>query len=187
MSRASKHNNRTHTLTLLPALCRNRRICKSSNEPGRFACTSCHRRFARKSDWKRHESSQCSPQTTWVCMLGDAPAIPTLNGWSCAFCDVMMLGPDPITIFDHLEKAHRISKCSGKAIEDRSFKRKDKLKSHLRNVHGLSATCKRWEGWHKSTEYMHVSGWNCSFCGIALPTWEGECLAPMHFFHIDLY
>jgi hypothetical protein len=64
------------------------------------------------------QSSQSSHQTAWVCMLGNEPAILISNGWSGAFCDVLMPGPDLTAIFDHLEKPHRISKSLGKAVED---------------------------------------------------------------------
>jgi hypothetical protein len=173
-------NNESTTRQSLPsrAPLRNKRTSKSSNRLAKFACTICQRRFIRKGDWERHESSQCSPQTTWICMLRDEPAILTSAGWSCTFCNIMSLGPSPTAIFDHLEKEHRISKCLGKAVEDRSFKRKDKLKSHLRNLHGLSAASNRWEEWHQSTASAPVLEWTCGFCGIGLPTWKGEFSVP---------
>jgi hypothetical protein len=107
-------------------------------------------------------------------MLGNEPGIPTSGGWACTFCDVVKPGPDLAAIYDHLEKVHRISKCLWKAVEGRSFKRKDKLKCHLKNVHALSATSCRWEGWHQSAASAYVARWKCGFCGVRLPTWEGE-------------
>jgi hypothetical protein len=172
----NKHDDATHQITSIRAPLRYRKSPNLFESPGKFACTICKRRFVRKGDWKRHESSQCSPQTIWVCMMGDKPAILTSAGWACSFCDAVEPGPDLTAIFDHLERAHRISKCLRKTMKSRSFKRKDKLKSHLSNVHALSATSDRWEGWHQRTATANVSRWACSFCGVELLTWESEFL-----------
>jgi hypothetical protein len=147
---------------------------KAEKAPGRFICTACHLRFTTKGDWKRHEGSQCEPQTFWICMLGNNPAIPVDGGWLCTFCDLMAPGPDRTGILRHLEKDHKFHLCIRKTLEDRSFKRKDKLKHHLQRVHNLSEGSSHWENWHQGATTQDKSAWGCGFCGACLFTWDGK-------------
>jgi hypothetical protein len=145
------------------------RIDKTS---GIFACTACQHPFIGKGEWKRHEGSQCEPQKLWICMLSDA-AISTENGWVCAFCDVLKPGPDRAGINTHLEEEHKVSYCSSKSTEARTFRRKDKLKHHLQRVHALSDNSEHWGAWNQNTATQVKSAWGCGFCGVQLFTWEG--------------
>jgi hypothetical protein len=147
---------------------------KAEKAPGRFVCTACHLRFTTKGDWKRHEGSQCEPQTFWICMLDNNPAIPVDGDWLCAFCDIMTPGPDRTGILRHLEKDHKFHLCIRKTLEDRSFKRKDKLKHHLQRVHNLSEGSSHWEKWHQVATTQDKSAWGCGFCGACLFTWDGK-------------
>ena len=146
---------------------------KTEKAPVKFACTVCQRPFASKGDWKRHEGSQCEPQKSWVCMMGDTPAISTDAGWLCTFCDLSYPGPHPGDMLTHLEKEHKINQCMRKAPEDRTFKRKDKLKTHLQRVHALSEYSSHWEKWHQCATPHDKAAWGCGFCGGCLFTWEG--------------
>lgn len=147
---------------------------KVEKAPVKFACTVCKRGFASKGDWKRHEGSQCEPQKSWICMLGDSPAIATESGLVCAFCEMVYPGRSPHEMIAHLEKEHKIGQCIRKAPEDRSFRRKDKLKTHLQRVHTLSEYSSHWENWHQCATTQDKSAWGCGFCGVCLFTWEGK-------------
>jgi hypothetical protein len=145
---------------------------RSDKSSGVFACTACQHPFSGKGEWKRHEGSQCEPQKLWICMLGDA-AISTENGWVCAFCDEQRPGPDRAGIDTHLEEEHKVSYCSSKSVEARTFRRKDKLKPHLQRVHALSENSEHWLAWNQNTATQVKSAWGCGFCGVFLFTWEG--------------
>jgi len=149
-------------------------VIKVEKAPAKFACTFCHLPFTSKGDWKRHEGSQCEQQTSWVCMMGNNPAISTEEGWVCTFCDALDPGPDPSEMIIHLEREHKINQCLQKAPEDRSFKRRDKLKTHLQRVHNLSETSTRWGKWHQRATTQDKAAWGCGFCGVCLFTWEGK-------------
>lgn len=148
-------------------------VTKVEKAPAKFACTFCHLPFTSKGDWKRHEGSQCEQQTSWVCMMGNNPAISTEEGWVCTFCDVVDPGPDPSEMIIHLEREHKINQCLQKAPEDRSFKRRDKLKTHLQRVHCLAETSTHWGKWHQRATTQDKAAWGCGFCGGCLFTWEG--------------
>jgi hypothetical protein len=152
---------------------------RSDKTSGSFACTACQHSFSGKGEWKRHEGSQCEPQRLWICMLSD-PAISTENGWICAFCLVLWLGPDRAGIDTHLEEEHKVSQCSRKSVEDRTFKRKDKLKDHVHRVHALSDNSRYWRAWNQKTAPQAKSAWGCGFCGAFLFTWEGLFLETFH-------
>src|SRR5438045_8752407 len=114
---------------------------KAEKAPMKFACTVCQRVFASKGDWKQHERSQCGPQKSWVCMMGDTPAISTESGWSCTFCDLSYTGQHPAAILTHLETEHKINQCIRKTPQDRTFKQKDKLKTNMQRQIGR-ASCR---------------------------------------------
>ena len=154
---------------------------KADKAPVKFACTVCQRPFASKGDWKRHEGSQCEPQKSWVCMMDDTPAISTGSGWRCTFCDLSYAGPHASDMLAHLEKEHKINQCIRKAPEDRTFKRKDKLKTHLQRVHALSEYSNHWEKWHQCATTHDKAAWGCGFCGGCLFTWEGMFISFPYF------
>lgn len=149
-------------------------VTKVEKAPAKFACTFCHLSFTSKGDWKRHEGSQCEQQTSWVCMLGNHPAISTEEGWACTFCDAVDPRSDPSEMWVHLEREHKINQCLQKAPEDRSFRRRDKLKTHLQRVHNLSDTSTHWGKWHQRATTQDKAAWGCGFCGVCLFTWEGK-------------
>lgn len=159
---------------------------------GNFSCTTCHHPFPnKKGDWKRHESSQCDPQTVWVCMLGDPAVSASSSGlgtnilFLCAFCPTELPREE---MSHHLIKDHNIGTCIRKKVDSPSrtfYGRKDKLKHHLRTVHKLSSSppmCPHshphnevaiWEKWHTSVTPVKKA-WGCGFCGCCLFTWEGR-------------
>jgi len=145
---------------------------RTDKTPGVFACTACHHPFSGKGEWKRHEGSQCEPQKLWICMLGDV-AVLTEKGWICAFCDAQTSSQDHAAIDTHLEEEHKVSYCSSKSVEDRTFKRKDKLKHHLQRIHALSEDSEHWSTWNQNAAPQVKSAWGCGFCGVFLFTWEG--------------
>jgi hypothetical protein len=147
---------------------------KAEKIPGRFVCTACHLRFTTKGDWKRHEGSQCEPQTSWICMLGNNPAIYVDGSWQCTFCDLLLPGSSRQQINSHLVETHKIHLCARKTFEQRSFKRKDKLKDHLQRKHGLAESSTHWEKWRQGATTQEKSAWGCGFCGACLSTWDGK-------------
>ena len=142
---------------------------KADKGPAIYRCTACPSSFSRKWEWKRHEDSQHDPQTYWICMLGD-PAVQTTKDWMCAFCDATK--SDRGEMAAHLVKEHNIAQCTGKPMANRTWRREDKLKQHLQQVHGLSETATRWKTW------QHPAGqkaaWGCGYCGACSFTWEGR-------------
>ena len=145
---------------------------------GNYTCTTCHRHFNKKYEWKRHEESQHNPQQYWICMHGD-PAIPISthpsgiaspgSAWICAFCDAQKANRE--LMVDHLIRRHKINICARKRKEDRTFTRKDKLKQHLQQVHALGDGCERWEDWNEDARRKWA--WGCGFCGGCSFTWNG--------------
>jgi hypothetical protein len=140
----------------------------------KYTCTTCHRSFNRKNDWERHEESQHDPQLYWICMHGD-PAIQTATGptstisWICAFCDTPKTSRE--LMVEHLIRRHKFNICTAKSRENRTFTRKDKLKQHLQQVHGLGDNCVRWETWNQPAPRKWA--WGCGFCAACLFTWDG--------------
>lgn len=176
---------------------------KQEKLPVKFACTVCTRPFASKGDWKRHEGSQCEPQKSWVCMMGDTPALTTPQGsFLCCFCDLELkphpsghhgdrIGERTAEMLSHLEKEHKVNQCLRKGEGERTFRRKDKLKTHLQRVHGLVEGGRgEWERWSRGAGSAGVGGvdgekkaWGCGFCGGCLFTWDGRSfLSPSHFY-----
>lgn len=143
----------------------------------KYICTSCKRGFIRKGDWKRHEESH-DPQKYWICLLGE-PAIQSMSttmstsGWTCVFCTTTKATRNEM--ISHLVDKHKISVCTNKRIEARTFYRKDKLKQHLQQVHHLAETCSPvWETWHQAARKKWA--WGCGYCGGCSFTWEGTFL-----------
>lgn len=136
----------------------------------KYKCTACNLALTRKGDWERHEDSKHDPQTYWTCMLGD-PAIQTMTGWTCAFCNTSRSCRDDIV--EHL-KSHKINTCASKPHANRTWTRKDKLKQHLQQVHSLSESAGLWERWQRPAS--RKGAWGCGFCGACSFTWEGMWL-----------
>ncbi|GJN67334.1 homeobox and C2H2 transcription factor [Purpureocillium lilacinum] len=113
------------------------------SKPRTFVCGYCSRAFSKKYDWLRHERSVHAPgDVSWIC------AVPLPQGqpfvlWrlghdqpECIFC-----GQDSPSE-EHIQ-SHEFEACSKRAVQDRSFSRKDHMWQHLFKFHG----CRKWEGW----------------------------------------
>ncbi|POR38774.1 Homeobox and C2H2 transcription factor, putative [Tolypocladium paradoxum] len=113
------------------------------SKPRTFTCRYCSRTFSKKYDWLRHERSVHTPgDISWTCALPLQPNQP-LVVWrlghdqpECIFC-----GQDSPTE-EHFQ-SHEFEACSQRAVQDRTFSRKDHMWQHLYKFHG----CRRWEGW----------------------------------------
>lgn len=140
------------------------------SQANKYICTVCNFAFSRKGDWERHEDSKHDPQTYWTCMLGD-PAVQTIHGWSCVFCNTTKSTRDEI--MEHL-KQHKINICTNKPQANRTWTRKDKLKQHLQQVHSLSEGSSHWDNWHRPAS--RKGAWGCGFCGACSFTWEGRLI-----------
>ncbi|PQE19489.1 homeobox meis protein [Rutstroemia sp. NJR-2017a WRK4] len=140
---------------------------KADKTQGKYCCTACHMPFSCKGDWKRHEGSQCEPQKLWYCMFQDA-AVQIQHTWYCILCNDSYR--DRESISQHLVMQHKIHLCVKKELDERSFRRKDKLKDHLRKVHGLAEGCTDWEKWHQDVPRKRA--WGCGFCGVWFINWN---------------
>ncbi|KAK2608681.1 hypothetical protein QQS21_002792 [Conoideocrella luteorostrata] len=117
---------------------------RSKRSKGRiFTCTYCLRSFNKKYDWLRHERSVHAPgDTSWVCAIPLPPEQPH-TVWrlgesqaECIFCG------HPAPTEEHFQ-SHEFEPCAKRAIQDRSFTRKDHMWQHLYKFHG----CRKWDGW----------------------------------------
>ncbi|EQK98992.1 Homeodomain-related protein [Ophiocordyceps sinensis CO18] len=108
-----------------------------------FTCGYCSRTFTKKYDWLRHERSLHAPgDMSWTCAI---PLQPNQSFvlWrlgrdqpECIFCG--QVAPSE----EHLQ-SHEFEACSKRAVQDRSFSRKDHMWQHLYKFHG----CRKWDGW----------------------------------------
>ncbi|KAJ6444105.1 homeobox and C2H2 transcription factor [Purpureocillium lavendulum] len=113
------------------------------SKPRTFVCGYCSRAFSKKYDWLRHERSVHAPgDVSWIC------AVPLPQGQP--FVLWRLGGDQPECIFcghgspseEHIQ-SHEFEACSKRAVQDRSFSRKDHMWQHLYKFHG----CRKWEGW----------------------------------------
>ncbi|KAM4064897.1 homeobox KN domain-containing protein [Hirsutella rhossiliensis] len=112
-------------------------------KPRTFTCGYCSRTFSKKYDWLRHERSLHAPgDVSWTCAVPLQPNQSFLL-WrlgheqpECIFCG--QVAPTE----EHLH-SHEFEACSKRAVQDRSFSRKDHMWQHLYKFHG----CRKWEGW----------------------------------------
>ncbi|KAJ4257883.1 hypothetical protein NW757_003511 [Fusarium falciforme] len=127
-----------------------------------YQCTFCTETFKTKWSWKRHEKSLHLSLERWEC----APSGPTvLNDKSetvCVYCG--LVSPD----MNHLQ-SHNFGACHGRALEERTFYRKDHLQQHLKLVH--NAQYQKWpmDSWKESSEEIKS---RCGFCGMVMKFWS---------------
>lgn len=132
-----------------------------------FQCTFCTETFSSKHTWQRHEKSLHLALERWVC----APYGPKSVGFNgadatCIFCD--QLDPD----IHHIE-SHNYAACQERALEDRTFHRKDHLGQHLRLVHNVATADleQLLKDWKMETPQIRST---CGFCGITMDTWAAR-------------
>ncbi|KAI8717166.1 hypothetical protein NCS52_00791500 [Fusarium sp. LHS14.1] len=127
-----------------------------------YQCTFCTETFKTKWSWKRHEKSLHLSLERWEC----APSGPTvLNEKSetvCVYCG--LVSPD----MNHLQ-SHNFGACHGRALEERTFYRKDHLQQHLKLVH--NAQYQKWpmDSWKEASEEIKS---RCGFCGMVMKFWS---------------
>ncbi|KAJ9272765.1 transcriptional regulator family: Homeodomain [Paecilomyces variotii] len=125
-----------------------------------FQCTFCTDAFPTKYDWQRHEKSLHLALDKWTCAPGGG--IVFRNGQAfCAFCKA----PNPNE--DHLE-SHNYSDCQEKALQERTFYRKDHLNQHLRLMHDVKFDSSM-ESWKSATTELKS---RCGFCSVQFTTWK---------------
>ncbi|KAG0158413.1 hypothetical protein PDIDSM_5927 [Penicillium digitatum] len=125
-----------------------------------FQCTFCTDSFPAKYDWQRHEKSMHLILDKWTC----SPHGGTIeqNGIPlCVFC--LAASPDD----EHLE-THNFISCQEKAVQERTFYRKDHLNQHLRLMHNAKfQPCM--EKWQSSITDIKS---RCGFCGSVFQKWK---------------
>jgi hypothetical protein len=127
-----------------------------------FQCTFCTETFRTKHDWQRHEKSLHLSLERWVCAPDGPRALdPETNRICCVFCG--QADPDDA----HVE-SHNHSACQERALEERTFYRKDHLRQHLKLVHGSKFMTWSMEPWKVATPEIRS---RCGFCGIVMDTW----------------
>ncbi|KAF2190220.1 hypothetical protein K469DRAFT_747433 [Zopfia rhizophila CBS 207.26] len=83
----------------------------------------------------------------------------------CAFC--LHLNPEE----NHLNSCHRIPECRIKPADQYTFFRKDNLKQHVENFHGVEFQPGVADLWREEIDYSGQI-WTCGFCGQNLDNWE---------------
>jgi hypothetical protein len=121
-----------------------------------YPCTfkSCDRIFLSKSDWKRHEESVHKQR--YMCMECCAGHAYPQGGYACGVCfDAPFASLGAV-------KMHTIQ-CEEAQEVGKSFTRKDKLRTHLREEHGQLVVSEDALGWHYDVD----GDWprECGFCG----------------------
>ncbi|OAA68962.1 Homeodomain-related protein [Cordyceps fumosorosea ARSEF 2679] len=127
-----------------------------------FQCTFCTETFRTKHDWQRHEKSLHLSLERWVC-TPDGPRVlnPETGQMSCVFCGIA--NPDDA----HID-SHNHSACQERAMEERTFYRKDHLNQHLRLVHNVKFLDWAMKPWRIATPEIRS---RCGFCGIVMDSW----------------
>lgn len=127
-----------------------------------FQCTFCTETFRTKHDWQRHEKSLHLSLERWVCAPDGPRAInPETGLMSCVFCGIA--NPDDA----HVD-SHNHSACQERALEERTFYRKDHLNQHLRLVHNVKFLDWAMKPWKVATPEIRS---RCGFCGIVMDSW----------------
>jgi hypothetical protein len=141
----------------------------TDNEPETWQCTFCFQQVAPKS-WRRHEETQHRPKRKWTC-LHTGPTLTlsshSKNTTACVFC---ML-PNPSD--QHFQRSHRITECSRKSENDRTFLRPDHLRQHVKNFHKSTLKDAVRDAWRRDGPGKNiVEIWTCGFCAKELETWD---------------
>ncbi|OAA41089.1 Homeodomain-related protein [Beauveria brongniartii RCEF 3172] len=127
-----------------------------------FQCTFCTETFRTKHDWQRHEKSLHLSLERWVCTPHGPRVMNSESGqMSCVFCGIA--NPDDA----HID-SHNHSACQERAIEERTFYRKDHLNQHLRLVHNVKFLDWAMKPWKIATPEIRS---RCGFCGIVMDSW----------------
>lgn len=82
----------------------------------------------------------------------------------CAFCDIF----DPSE--SHLD-AHRYTECAQKPPSTRTFYRKDHLRQHLVQFHGVDDLLGSMESWKSTITHLNC---RCGFCGDKFEQWSAR-------------
>lgn len=169
----------------------------------RWICTFCQKQSTGQWEWERHESTHAPPAIKWICM----PDGLAVEDDKCLFCG--QDSPDDA----HLE-GHHVRECLQSPLDDRTFTRKDHLKSHMARVHKSEAYGVRSLMWQCSDEIHSVlQDWSrrsepweyedsmiwCGFCCTSLPDWtsrlehvgshlkKGQHMSAWQSYHTDIF
>lgn len=127
-----------------------------------YQCTFCTETFKTKHDWQRHEKSLHLSLERWICCPDGPTQFCADDGHKrCVFCGL----PNPP--IDHAE-VHNYSSCADRALEERTFYRKDHLRQHLNLVHDVKFQSFSMDSWQVTTPEIRS---RCGFCGIVLDSW----------------
>ncbi|KHN98766.1 Homeodomain-related protein [Metarhizium album ARSEF 1941] len=115
-----------------------------------FVCSYCSRSFNKKYDGLRHERTVHGPGgTSWVCAIPLPPEQPWVVwrlGQTQAEC---VLCGQAAPTEEHFQ-SHEFESCAQRAVQDRSFNRKDHMWQHLYKFHG----CRKWQGWNPDMDLL---------------------------------
>jgi hypothetical protein len=167
--------------SLMPPAPLSETTISTEKEPDMWQCTFCYQQVARKS-WRRHEETQHRPKRKWTCLhTGPTLTLPSRSSTStvCVFC--MTSNPSE----EHLERSHRITECSQKSEDDRTFLRPDHLRQHVKNFHKSSLKDAVRDAWRREGLGKDFpENWTCGFCAQDLKSWDArETHIAGHFKH----
>lgn len=131
----------------------------------KYQCTFCTDRFKTKYDWTRHEATQHLSLEQWSCApFGPTALVPGRSTPLCTFCGA----DDPSAT--HIE-IHRYAECAEKPASSRTFYRKDHLKQHLQQFHGVQDFTSFMTDWGTRISRIHS---RCGFCKETFDDWSAR-------------
>ncbi|KAM5378812.1 hypothetical protein ACJZ2D_004285 [Fusarium nematophilum] len=127
-----------------------------------FQCTFCTETFKTKWSWKRHEKSLHLSLERWECTPSGPTTVNARAEQVCVYCG--LVSPD----LEHLQ-GHNFSACHNRALEERTFYRKDHLQQHLKLVHNTQFMKGYMDAWKHESERIRS---RCGFCGMVMNFWS---------------
>ncbi|KAF4973973.1 hypothetical protein FZEAL_9080 [Fusarium zealandicum] len=137
-----------------------RPAASQNNHP--FQCTFCTETFKTKWSWKRHEKSLHLSLEQWECTPSGPTALDEKSQQVCVYCG--LVNPDS----SH-KQIHNFAACQGRALEERTFSRKDHLQQHLKLVHNSQFNKWPMDSWKRQCEKIRS---RCGFCGMIIDFWS---------------
>ncbi|KAF4467699.1 homeobox and c2h2 transcription [Fusarium albosuccineum] len=127
-----------------------------------YQCTFCTDTFKSRYDWTRHEESLHLALERWTCLPFGPRHVDAQENPKCALCDI----DNPS---DAHMQSHHVSKCTGKPLDARIFRRKDHLRQHLRLVHGVDKMTPSMNSWKSKVSRIKS---RCGFCEETFLLWS---------------
>lgn len=132
----------------------------------KFQCTKCNRGHKYRSDWVRDEENH-TPQQSWTCMRS-GPRLVIKGKVTCPFCG------ESNPTDEHLSAEHTTIPCFQQPEQDRTFKRRDGLLTHMKGLHKASIQQPP-DVWRLALHENDTQQFWCGFCKDFLrTTWKSR-------------